>query len=108
MANCAKTCVCNIIGKNINSKVLAFAFSLSAEIERELISQRTKEALSRKKSEGHKLGRPKESFAKEIKLTGKEEEIQHLLSKNVSKSAIARLMGINRLTVVRFVSRLGF
>jgi DNA invertase Pin-like site-specific DNA recombinase len=40
------------LGNNINSKVLAFAFSLSAEIERNLISQRTKEALARKKSEG--------------------------------------------------------
>jgi len=44
------------LGNNINSKVLAFAFSLSADIERQLISQRTKEALARKKSEGKKLG----------------------------------------------------
>ena len=40
------------LGDNIQSKVLAFAFGLSAEIERNLISQRTKEALSRKKAEG--------------------------------------------------------
>lgn len=93
------------LGNNVSSKVLAFAFSLSAEIERELISQRTKEALSRKKSEGLKLGRPKGSFAKKTKLTGKESEIKHLLEKNVSKSAIARLMGVNRLTVVRFVEK---
>ena len=45
------------LGNNINSKVLAFAFSLSAEIERQLISQRTKEALARKKSEGKKGSR---------------------------------------------------
>ncbi len=44
------------LGNNINSKVLAFAFSLSAEIERSMISSRTKEALARKKSEGKNWG----------------------------------------------------
>ncbi|MEQ9120355.1 recombinase family protein, partial [Fulvivirga sp.] len=57
------------LGDNINSKVLAFAFSLSAEIERNLISQRTKEALSKKKKEGVKLGRPKGSLSSKTKLT---------------------------------------
>ena len=47
------------LGEDIQSKVLAFAFGLSSEIERNLISSRTKEALARKKSEGKVLGRPK-------------------------------------------------
>ncbi|BDS15679.1 master DNA invertase Mpi family serine-type recombinase [Aureispira anguillae] len=95
------------LGNNINSKVLAFAFSLSAEIERQLISQRTKEALARKKSEGKKLGRPKGSLSKRTKLTGKEEEIKLLLEKNISYSAIGRILGVNRLTVKNFVESRG-
>ncbi len=91
------------LGNNINSKVLAFAFSLSAEIERDLISQRTKEALARKKSEGKRLGRPKGSLSKETKLTGKEEMIQDLLGKKVSVSAIAKIFGVHRLTVNQFI-----
>ena len=91
------------LGNNLNSKVLAFAFALSAEIERQLISQRTKEALARKKSEGIKLGRPKGSLSKKTKLTGKEDEIKRLLEKKISYSAIGRLLGVNRLTVKNFV-----
>jgi DNA invertase Pin-like site-specific DNA recombinase len=92
------------LGSDINSKVLAFAFGLSAEIERNLISQRTKEALARKKAEGVVLGRPKGRKSSHVKLTGKEKEIQALLNKNVSKSAIGRILGVNRLTVTKFIS----
>ena len=91
------------LGNNINSKVLAFAFSLSAEIERNLISQRTKEALARKKSEGMRLGRPKGSQNKEVKLTGKEEDIKKLLDKKVAVAAIARILDVNRLTARSFI-----
>lgn len=91
------------LGNNINSKVLAFAFGLSAEIERNLISQRTREALARKKAEGVILGRPKGSRSKTVKLTGKQEEISKLLDKKISKSAIGRILGVHRLTVHDFM-----
>jgi DNA invertase Pin-like site-specific DNA recombinase len=91
------------LGNNINSKVLAFAFGLSAEIERSMIASRTKEALQRKKHEGAKLGRPKGRLSARTKLTGKEEDIQKLLEKNVSVSDIARILGVNRLTVRNFI-----
>lgn len=91
------------LGNNINSKVLAFAFSLSAEIERNLISQRTKEALARKKSEGMRLGRRKGTFNATVKLTGKEEEIKRYLDKKVAVSTIARILNVNRLTVRNFI-----
>lgn len=90
------------IGNGLQSKVLAFAFSLASEIERELISARTKEALSRKRAEGMILGRPKGSTGKS-KLDGQEEEIKRLISHKVPKSAIARLMKVSRPALLSFI-----
>lgn len=91
------------LGTDIQSKVLAFAFGLSAEIERNLISQRTKEALARLKHEGKTLGRPVGSKNRRYKLSGQEEKIKLLLSQKVSKSQIARLLNVNRMTIHKFV-----
>lgn len=94
------------LGSDINSKVLAFAFGLSAEIERNLISQRTKEALARKKAEGVILGRPVGRKSSKTKLTGQEKKITELLEKRVSYSAIGRILGVHRLTVSTFVKNI--
>ena len=92
------------LGDDIQSKVLAFAFGLSAEIERNLISQRTKEALARKKSEGVILGRPKGRKSSKVKLSGQEDVIRTLLDRNVPKTEIARIFSVNRMTVANFIN----
>ena len=91
------------LGDDIQSKVLAFAFSLSAEIERKLISQRTKEALSLRKAEGKKLGRPKGGSNAHHKLDGKEEIIRDMLERKSSYSSIASACGVSRKTIQRWV-----
>ena len=93
------------LGDDIQSKVLAFAFGLSAEIERNLISQRTKEALARKKAEGVILGRPKGSKTapEKHKLYGKNNLINELLKAHVSQRQIAKICKVDRNTLSRFI-----
>jgi DNA invertase Pin-like site-specific DNA recombinase len=91
------------LGNDIQSKVLAFAFGLSAEIERNLISQRTREALARRKAEGKILGR-RPGKAKNVKLTGHENEIRKMLMNGFSKAEIGRGFGVHRSTVRVFIN----
>ena len=97
------------LGDDIQSKVLAFAFGLSAEIERNLISQRTKEALARKRAEGVVLGRPKGSKTapERFKLYKKRSLITELLNEGVSKRQIAKICKVDRGTLDRYLKRLG-
>lgn len=91
------------LGADIQSKVLAFAFGLAAEIERNLISQRTKEALSRIKASGRKLGRNLGSKNKTHILDGKEKEVMNLLEKGISKTRIAKMLGVSYKTIYNFL-----
>ena len=97
------------LGEDIQSKVLAFAFGLSAEIERNLISQRTKEALARKKAEGVTLGRPKGRLSSpdKYKLSGKEVLISELLKNGTSQRKIAKICKVDRNTLARFIDLKG-
>jgi DNA invertase Pin-like site-specific DNA recombinase len=93
------------LGQDIQSKILAFAFSLSAEIERNLISQRTQEALQRLKSDGVVLGRPQGHRNATCKLMPFKQQIAAMIQLHYSKSAIARLLGCHRVTLVKFIER---
>ena len=95
------------LGNNINSKVLAFAFGLVAELERNLISQRTKEALARKKSEGMKLGRQFGTRNKSYKLSGKEDVIRKMLAEGKTKAAICRKLKCHIGTLDVHIKRAG-
>ena len=95
------------LGDNLTSKVLAFAFGLAAEIERALISERTRDALARKRAEGIQLGRPKGALGKHTNLTGKENVIQTLLDLGNSYASIARALKVDRSTLVRFCDARG-
>lgn len=88
--------------QSLQSKVMVTMFSLFAEIERELISMRTREALAVAKARGTKLGRPKGSKGKS-KLDGREEEIKRLLGLKVSKTSIAKITGVDRGTLCHFI-----
>lgn len=91
---------------NLNSKVLGFAFGLVAEIERSLISMRTKEALARLKAEGKHLGRPFGSLSRQTTLFQNREVILHMKEKGCTHSHIARKYGVSVRTVCRFFKNL--
>lgn len=94
------------LGTDIQSKVLAFAFGLSAEIERTMISQRTKRCLDRLRAEGKHIGRTKGSKNKSTKLSGKTDLIKTLLSQNISKTQIAKMLKVNYTTLYRFIKEM--
>ena len=92
------------VDNSIQSKVMTMVLCMAAEIERELISQRTKEALQRMKREGVKLGRPKGVPGKS-KLDGKEEEIRKLLDKEVGIASLAKIYDCSWPTMKNFINK---
>ena len=95
------------LGDNVQSKVLAFAFGLVAELEREMISKRTKEALQRRKMNGQAIGRMKGAKNKRHVLDGKEDKIIALLNAGVTKTKIAKDLKISNGTLYDFIKKTG-
>lgn len=93
------------LGDDIQSKVLAFAFALSAEIERNLISQRTREALDLRRAQGIRLGRPVGAQNRSYKLDARKRQICRLLSQSVPHKEIARRCHVSPQTLSRWIRR---
>ena len=93
-----------VLGDNIQSTVLAFAFGLAAQIERDMISMRTKEALARKKAEGVKLGHPK-GFRCRLnpKCEEKYDYIVSELAKGTDKTFLAKKCKVSKTTLYRYL-----
>ena len=89
--------------QDLQTKVMTTLFALFAEVERELISERTREGLAKAKASGKKLGRPKGSLGTS-RLDGRGDEIRKLLDLGVSKSAVAKITGVSRPTLYNFLS----
>ncbi len=89
-------------GQDMQAKVMITMFSLFSEIERDLISERTKEGLKRARAEGKLLGRPRGTLGKS-KLDGKEDEIKRFLKGGINKTNIARYFNVSWSTLENFI-----
>ena len=91
------------LDNSIQSKIIAMAFSMAAEIERDLISQRTKEALAARKKAGIKLGRPR--GVGKSKLDKYRPEIEALLTNGSTQKFIAQRYGTTEANLSRWIRK---
>ncbi len=97
----------NITGQhNMQTKVMVTMFSLFAELERDIISERTKAALAAKKASGQTLGKPKGTL-QASKLDPHREQIIEFLKHGVAKAAIARMLGTSRTNLTNYIKTRG-
>jgi len=92
-----------VLKDDLHSKIFAMAFSMAAEIERELVSQRTKEAIARARAQGKRIGRPRGPGRSS--LDAYYDQIKELLEKGVSITSIAKIIGKPYSTVYNFIQK---
>jgi DNA invertase Pin-like site-specific DNA recombinase len=97
-----------VLDGSMQSRVTATVLGLAAEIEREMISLRTTEALAKRKATGLPLGRPKGAHAPRRRLDAKATEIQSYLAKRISKRSIAKLVECAPSTLYEWLARRHF
>lgn len=90
---------------SMQSKITATILGLAAEIERDFISMRTREALAKRKASGQQLGRPHGALAKSYKLDEKRMEIERYQKLGINQTAIAKLVGVSRPTLRAWLGR---
>jgi len=91
------------LGEDTSGKVLAFAFGISADVKRRMLSEQTREALACVKADGKKLGRPLGRRNSKPKLAGHANEVRRLLSAGYSQAEVARRLGVSRGTLGAFI-----
>jgi len=92
--------------RDLAGKVMVSTFALMVELERDLLSARTKAGLARARAEGKRIGRPRGSTGKSV-LDGREAEIKGFLAKGVSKASLARIVDVCPSTLIRFIRSRG-
>ncbi|MBO7042523.1 MAG: recombinase family protein [Alphaproteobacteria bacterium] len=91
------------LGTDVQSKVLAFAFGLSAELSKSLLQARVRESLARLKADGKKLGRPRGARSHELKLERNKKRLTWMLTQGFSKPKIAKLLGVHKCTIYNYL-----
>ena len=92
--------------QDLQTKVMTTLFALFADVERDLISERTREGLAKARASGKTLGRPKGALGVS-RLDGREDEIRRFLNLGVPKTSIARITGVSRPTLYNFIATRG-
>jgi DNA invertase Pin-like site-specific DNA recombinase len=94
-----------ILDGSLHSRIAATVLGLAAEIERELIAARTREALAKRKAAGKTLGRPRGAKNARLKLDEHADVIRRYLDKGISKRSIAKLVGCAESTLYDWLAR---